>query len=80
MSPKQSTARLIFYIATAMLATFSGGIMSVDFSDWRAVALFVSAIIGAGLTAARGYLDMSPSQVVKDIAATIDFTKFPPTP
>lgn len=80
MTSKQSTARLVFYVATAMLATFSGGIMSVDFSDWRAVALFIAAIIGAGLTAARSYLDTSSSQVVKDLAQTIDFTRFPPTP
>lgn len=80
MTPNQSRFRLIFYVATAMLAAFSGGIMTVDFSDWRAVALFAAAIIGAGMTAARSYVDQSVSQIQQPPSQTMDFTKFPPTP
>jgi len=80
MTASGSKFRLWFYVLTAMLAVFSGGIMKVDTSDWRSVALFVAAILGAGLAAARAYLDQSVSQVVEKISDTIDFKKFPPLP
>ena len=80
MTPSGSKFRLWFYICSAMLAVFSGGIMHVDTSDWRSIALFVAAIIGAGLGGARGYLDQSVSQVVDKVSDTLDFKKFPPLP
>ena len=80
MSPKQSKFRLWYYVSSAMLTVFAGGILTVDFSDWRYVALFIAAIISAGLTGARAYEDQSAGQVVQDIKQTIDFTKFPPLP
>ena len=65
MTPNQSTGRMFYYIATAMLTTFTGGIMTADFSNWRSTVLFVAAILGAGLTAARGYVDKSSHEVVQ---------------
>ena len=75
MTPNASHGRMIYYIATSMLATFTGGIMTADFSDWRSSSLFVAAILGAGLTAARGYVDKSPTEVA---VPPPDLSKLPP--
>ncbi len=63
MTAKQSTARLCLYIAQALLAAAVTGIMAVDFTDWKQVALFVLGIIAAGVNTARSYIDQSPTQV-----------------
>lgn len=65
MTPKQSTARLLCYIAAAMLSAVTTGIMSVDFSDWRQAVVFVCGVLGAGVAALRAYIDQSPTQVEK---------------
>jgi hypothetical protein len=65
MSPKQSTVRLLCYVSLSMLAAVTGGIMAVNFSDWREVVLFGCGIAGAGITALRSYIDQSPTQITK---------------
>lgn len=80
MTQKQSNARLWFYIVSAMLSAFTGGVLAVDFSDWRKAAVFAAGILGAGITAARGYVDTSTSRVETPPSQTMDFTKFPPMP
>jgi len=63
MKQSQSTIRLAYYVLAGMLSAFAGGVMTVDFSDWRNGALFIAAIFTAGITAARGYIDQTPSRV-----------------
>lgn len=65
MTPKQSSLRLALYVLIAMVTTASAGVLTVDFSDAKQVAVFALAIIAAGLNTARSYIDQSPNQVEK---------------
>lgn len=65
MTPAQSTARLVLYVLIAMVTAASAGVLTVDFSDQKEVAVFVLAIVAAGLNTARSYIDKSPSEVSK---------------
>jgi hypothetical protein len=65
MTPAQSTARLVLYVLIAMVTAASAGVLTVDFSDQKEVAVFVLAIAAAGLNTARSYIDKSPSEVEK---------------
>lgn len=65
MTPSQSTARLVLYVLIAMVTAASAGVLTVDFSDQKQVAVFVLAIVAAGLNTARSYIDKSPSEVEK---------------
>lgn len=63
MTPKQSTARLILYVAIAMCAASSAGLQSVDFTEMKQCVGYVLSIITTGLVTARSYIDQSPTQV-----------------
>ncbi len=63
MTYKQSTARLVLYVAIAMLAAAQSGLSSVDFTQWVEVAQFVLGVLVTGLVTARSYIDQSPGQV-----------------
>lgn len=65
MTHSQSTARLVLYVAISLVSAASAGVLTVDFSDAKQVAVFVLAITAAGLNTARSYIDKSPSQVVE---------------
>lgn len=65
MTRKQSIARLILYVVTAMTTAASAGLPSVDFADWRAVVAFAFSILATGLVTARSYIDQSQNQVVE---------------
>jgi len=65
MTSAQSTARLILYVAISMVTAASAGVTTVDFSQPKQVAIFTLAILAAGLTTARSYIDKSPSEVDK---------------
>ena len=65
MTPTQSTARLALYVLVAMCSAASAGVMTVNFSDPKQVAVFALAVIGAGANTARSYIDKSPSEVQK---------------
>lgn len=65
MTPLQSTARLILYVIIAMVTTASAGVLTVNFSDSKEVAVFALAVIAAGLNTARSYIDKSPSEVTR---------------
>ncbi len=65
MTPSQSTARLVLYVLIAMVTASSAGVLTVDFSDQKEVAVFVLAILAAGLNTARSYIDKSASEVQK---------------
>jgi hypothetical protein len=65
MSAKQSTTRLVLYVMIAMVTAASAGVLTVDFSNQKEVAVFALAILAAGLNTARSYIDTSDSQVEK---------------
>jgi len=65
MTPKQSTARLILYVAIAMLTAASSGIATINFTDLRETIQFAMGIIVTGLVTARSYIDQSPNQIDK---------------
>ena len=65
MTSSQSTARLVLYVLIAMVTAASAGVLTVDFSDSKQVAVFVLAIIAAGLNTARSYIDKSATEVTK---------------
>jgi hypothetical protein len=65
MTAKQSTARLILYIATAMVTAASAGVATVDFSDWRQLLSLILSVLATGLVTARSYIDTTPGQVEK---------------
>lgn len=58
--------RLVLYVLIAMISTASAGVLTVDFTDAKQVAVFSLAVIAAGLNTARSYIDKSPSEVVRD--------------
>lgn len=64
MTPRESIARLVLYVLTAMLGAASSGLASVDFSDSKQVAGYALGILTVGAITARSYIDKSPSQVV----------------
>ena len=74
MTPRQSALRLCTYVNAAILSAFIGGVSTVDFSDWKQVAVFTAAVILAGNNAIRAYIDKSPSEV------TSETPKVPPMP
>ena len=63
MTAKQSTARLVLYVAIAVVSAASAGIATVDFSDPRQLTAFVLGVLATGLTTARSYIDKTPSEV-----------------
>lgn len=65
MTAKSSTARLTLYVFIAMITAASAGVLTVDFSDRKQVAVFSLAILAAGLNTARSYIDTSEAQVPK---------------
>ena len=66
MTPNQSHALLAHYVLLAMITAASAGVLTVDFSDKKEVAVFVLAIIAAGLNTSRSYMDKSDSEVTKE--------------
>ena len=48
-----------------MITAASAGVLTVDFSDKKEVAVFVLAILAAGLNTSRSYIDKSASEVSK---------------
>ena len=65
MTPKQSTARLILYVAIAMLTAASAGVATVNFADIKETIQFAMGVLVTGLVTARSYIDQSPNQVDK---------------
>jgi len=65
MTRAQSILRLTLYVLLAMLSAASAGVMTVDFSDSRQVAIYSMAVLAAGLNTARSYIDKSPTEVIK---------------
>ena len=65
MTSKQSTTRLALYVLISAVTTAAAGVLTVDFSDAKEFAVFVLAILAAGLNTARSYIDTSESQVPK---------------
>jgi Trk-type K+ transport system membrane component len=65
MTPKASTARLLLYVAIAMVTSASAGFQTVDFSEWKQVAGFTLSVLATGLVTARSYIDQSPTLVSK---------------
>jgi hypothetical protein len=63
MTRKQSRARLILYVTTAMVTAASAGIATVSFDEWRQVVSFILSIAATGLVTARSYIDQTPNQV-----------------
>lgn len=63
MTANQSLERRIHYVILAMLTAAGAGVMTVDFSQPRQVAVFVLAVLAAGVNTSRSYIDVSPSQV-----------------
>ena len=63
MTPSASNLRLCTYVNGAILSAFIGGVSTVDFSDWKQVAVFAAAVVLAGNNALRAYIDKSPSEV-----------------
>jgi hypothetical protein len=63
MTQKASMLRLLTYVNAAILSAFIGGVATVDFTDWKQVAVFSAAVILAGNNALRAYIDKSPSEV-----------------
>jgi hypothetical protein len=48
-----------------MVTAASAGVLTVNFSDSKEVAVFALAVIAAGLNTARSYIDKSPAEVSK---------------
>lgn len=71
MSKKQSTARLVLYVAISMATSASAGISAVNFSDAKQVFAYALGILSTGLITCRSYIDQSPHQVVTDAVTTI---------
>lgn len=65
MTPLQSTARLILYVAAAaltVLASDFNGMANATQHEW--IGLFLKAAL-AGVVAGRAYIDKSPNEVIK---------------
>jgi hypothetical protein len=65
VSQKQSSTRLMLYVLIAMVTSASGGLQSVNFTDWKEVTGYVLGIVATGLVTARSYIDQTPSQIIK---------------
>ena len=65
MTSRQSTARLILYVAGAMLASASAGLATVDLSDPKGVIGYALSIATTGVITALSYIDKSPSEVAQ---------------
>lgn len=63
MTQKQSTQRMLAYIFAAMLSTGGPMLALTDFSNWKQVGAFVSAVTVAAIIAWRSYVDQTPSRV-----------------
>jgi hypothetical protein len=63
MTSTQSTTRLVLYVLIATVTAASAGVLTVDFGDLKQVAVFVLAIVAAGLNTARSYIDKSATEV-----------------
>jgi hypothetical protein len=63
MTPRDSTIRLTTYVNAAVLSAFIGGVSTVDFTDWKQVAVFSAAVLLAGNNALRAYIDKTPAEV-----------------
>lgn len=59
----QSTTRLILYVLIAMVTTAAGGILSVDFTNPKQIAVYALSVLASGLVTARSYIDKTPAQV-----------------
>lgn len=65
MTPLQSTARLVLYVAAAALTVLASDFNSMAGAtqhEW--IGLFLKAAL-AGVVAGRAYIDKSPSEVIK---------------
>lgn len=65
MTPKQSNARLIIYVATSMITSASAGLATLDLTQTKQLVAYILGIIATGLVTARSYIDQSPNQVDK---------------
>ena len=65
MTPAQSTARLLLYVAAAMLTVLGSDFPQMREADLHAwFGLFIKAAL-AGVVTARAYIDKSPSEITK---------------
>lgn len=65
MSPAQSTARLILYVAAAVLAVLATDIDAMaEAGAHQWLTLAIKAAL-AGVIAARAYIDKSPAEISK---------------
>ena len=64
MTSLQSYTRLALYVAISMVTTASAGLLTVDFSNGKQVAVFALGVLGSGLVTARSYIDKTPSDVI----------------
>jgi hypothetical protein len=55
----------MLYVLIAMVTSASGGLQSVNFTDWKEVTGYVLGIVATGLVTARSYIDQTPSQIIK---------------
>lgn len=66
MTPKQSTARLLLYVATSVITSASAGLATLDLANHKQLIGYALGILATGLVTARSYIDQSPNQVVTD--------------
>ena len=65
MTPAQSAARLLLYVAAAMLTVLGSDFPQMRDADLHAwIGLFIKAAL-AGVVTARAYIDKSPTEVNK---------------
>jgi hypothetical protein len=65
MTPAQSTARLLLYVAAAVLTVLASDFHQMESAtqhQW--IGLFIKAAL-AGVVAGRAYIDKSPTEVIK---------------
>ncbi len=65
MTPAQSIARLILYVAAAALTVLASDFHQMEEAtrhEW--IGLFIKATL-AGVVAGRAYIDKSPTEVIK---------------
>lgn len=65
MTPAQSTARLLLYVAAAVLTVLASDLNSMaEATQYEWIALFLKAAL-AGVVAGRAYIDKSPTEINK---------------
>jgi hypothetical protein len=65
MTPTQSTARLLLYIAAAILTVLVSDFPQMKEADTHAwIGLILKSAL-AGVVAGRAYIDKSPTEVIK---------------